>query len=264
MLQAQKLPRYKHFSLQISVGPYRSFVDNILDLAVARESSYVCVANVHMLVEAQRSKEYRKMVTGADIVTPDGMPLTRSLKLLNGVEQERVAGMDLMPDLLSRAEEAQLRVFFYGGQKSMLQKTEKYIRENYPQMQIAGLYSPPFRPLTAGEMDEVADLISESGANLVFVVLGCPKQEKWMAEMKGRIPAVMIGVGGALPVLIGDLKRAPMWMQRHSLEWVYRLMQEPTRLFKRYLVTNTIYLYLVISTKIHLMLLGNRFWNEAE
>jgi N-acetylglucosaminyldiphosphoundecaprenol N-acetyl-beta-D-mannosaminyltransferase len=264
MLQAQKLPRYKHFSLQISVGPYRSFVDNILDLAVARESSYFCVANVHMLVEAQRSKEYRKMVTGADIVTPDGMPLTKSLKFLNGVDQERVAGMDLLPDLLTRAEEEQLKVFFYGGHMTMLEKTETYIRKSYPAIQIAGLYSPPFRPLSNSEMDDVAGLITESGAQLVFVVLGCPKQEKWMSEMKGRIPAVMIGVGGALPVLIGDLKRAPLWMQRHSLEWLYRLMQEPKRLFKRYLVTNTIYLYLVISTKLHLMLLGNRFWKEGE
>ena len=111
---------------------------------------------------------------------------------------------------------------------------------------------------------KVRDIFLIFAIYLVFVVLGCPKQEKWMSEMKGRIPAVMIGVGGALPVLIGDLKRAPLWMQRHSLEWLYRLMQEPKRLFKRYLVTNTIYLYLVISTKLHLMLLGNRFWNEAE
>ncbi|HEV2353038.1 MAG TPA: WecB/TagA/CpsF family glycosyltransferase [Puia sp.] len=264
MLQTQHLPRYKHFSLRISVGPYHSFVDNILALAVARESSYVCVANVHMLVEAQLSIEYRKIIKDADIVTPDGMPLTKSLRLLNGVHQERVAGMDLLPDLLAGAQEAQLKVFFYGGQKSMLQKTELFIRKNYPKIQIAGLYSPPFRALSNGEMDEVADLIKRSGAQLVFVVLGCPKQEKWMSEMKGRIPAVMVGVGGALPVLIGDLKRAPRWMQRNSLEWLYRLMQEPKRLFKRYLITNTIYVYLVISTKLHLMLLGNRFWNEAE
>ncbi len=261
--QPRRLPRYKHFSLQISLGPYRNFIDNILDLAVAHESSYVCIANVHMLVEAQRSAEFRRMLREADIVTPDGMPLTKSLKLLNGVDQERVAGMDLLPDLLTRAENEQLKVFFYGGQLSMLEKTESYIRKNYPNIQIAGLYSPPFRALSQPEMDEIADHITDSDANLVFVVLGCPKQEKWMSEMKGRIPAVMIGVGGALPVLIGDLKRAPLWMQRNSLEWLYRLMQEPTRLFKRYLVTNTIYLYLVISTKIHLMLIGKRLLTDA-
>ena len=261
--QPRRLPRYKHFSLQISLGPYRNFIDNILDLAVAHESSYVCIANVHMLVEAQRSAEFRKMLREADIVTPDGMPLTKSLKLLNGVEQERVAGMDLLPDLLARAEHEKLRVFFYGGEWPMLEKAEKYTKKNYPDIEIAGLYSPPFRPLSPGEMDEVAALISDSGAHLVFVVLGCPKQEKWMSEMKGKIPAVMIGVGGALPVLIGDLKRAPLWMQRNSLEWLYRLMQEPKRLFRRYLVTNTIYLYLVISTKIHLMLIGKRLLTDA-
>ena len=146
----------------------------------------------------------------------------------------------------------------------MLQKADSFIRKNYPEIEIAGMYSPPFRPLSESEMDVVADVIKESGAQLVFVILGCPKQEKWMCEMKGRIPAVMVGVGGALPVLIGDLKRAPRWMQRNSLEWLYRMMQEPKRLFKRYLITNTIYIYLVISTKLHLMLLGNRFWKETE
>jgi N-acetylglucosaminyldiphosphoundecaprenol N-acetyl-beta-D-mannosaminyltransferase len=264
MLHARTLPRYKHFSLQISVGPYQRFIDNIMDLAVARESSYVCVANVHMLVEAQRSMEFRNVLNKADIVTPDGMPLTKSLKLLNGVNQERVAGMDLLPDLLARAQHEKLSVFFYGGEWSTLEKTERYMRNNYPDIEIAGMYSPPFRPLSAEEMDEVAAKVAASEAHLVFVVLGCPKQEKWMAQMKGKIPAVMIGVGGALPVLIGDLKRAPRWMQQSSLEWLYRLMQEPKRLFKRYLVTNTIYLYLVISTKIHLMLIGKRLLNDSE
>ncbi|HEY6901746.1 MAG TPA: WecB/TagA/CpsF family glycosyltransferase, partial [Puia sp.] len=247
-----------------SVGPYRTFLDKIMELAHSHESSYVCVANVHMLVEAQQSTDFRHVLTEADIVTPDGMPLTKSLKLLNGVDQERVAGMDLLPDLLARSEKEQMKVFFYGGPLAMLQKTENHVRTNYPDIQLGGLYSPPFRPLSGREMDEVAQMISDSGANIVFVVLGCPKQERWMHMMKGKIPAVMIGIGGALPVMIGDMKRAPVWMQRNSLEWLYRLMQEPKRLFKRYLVTNSIYLYLVITAKMRLMLSGKKLISELE
>jgi len=111
------------------------------------------------------------------------------------------------------------------------------------------MYSPPFRWLTEGEEEKIVSNIANSGANMVFVALGCPKQERWMSEMKNQIPAVMVGVGGALPVLVGLQKRAPVWMQKNSLEWFYRLMQEPRRLFKRYFVTNSMFLYLLFKEK---------------
>lgn len=250
--------KQKHLSLKISLGPYRAFIDHILELAHNKQSSYVCVANVHMLIEAKNDKSFRRAIIGADIVTPDGMPLARALKLLYGINQDRVAGMDLLPDLLAQAEKDGLSVFFYGGSPGMLERATAFTKSNYPDLELAGTYSPPFRPLSATEMQEVATLISSSGANIVFVVLGCPKQEKWMFQMKGKIPAVMIGIGGALPVLIGEQKRAPKWMQKYSLEWSYRLIQEPRRLFKRYLVTNSSYLVLLFGQKVKLMFLNKK------
>jgi N-acetylglucosaminyldiphosphoundecaprenol N-acetyl-beta-D-mannosaminyltransferase len=239
----------KNISLKISTGSYESFIANIVNLAKVRQSSYVCVANVHMLIEAYWDRSFQKIVLGADIVTPDGMPLAKSLKLLYGLKQDRVCGMDLLPDLLKESITNNLSVYFYGGTQKMLDQTGSYIEENYPSVNVAGFYSPPFRPLSAEEEDEIAEKINNSGANIVFVVLGCPKQERWMAGMKNKINAVMIGIGGALPVMIGMQQRAPKWMQDYSLEWLYRLKQEPKRLFKRYFVTNSLFLILLTYVK---------------
>lgn len=208
-------------------------------------SNYACVANVHMLVEAKKDPLFAGVVSDAYMVTPDGMPLTWALKLIYGITQERVAGMDLLPDLIHEAEKEKIPVYFYGGEQDILDKTNEYLQANYPDLITAGLYSPPYRKLSSVEEEEIVQKINKSGAKLVFVVLGCPKQEKWMAAMKGRINAVMVGVGGALPVMVGSQKRAPIWMQHAGLEWFYRLVREPSRLFKRYAVTNTIFLFLL-------------------
>lgn len=237
-------PRKKLLALQIVSGDYQEFVDHLIHLAKSKISSYTCVANVHMLVEAHKDKDFAEVVNGADIVTPDGMPLAKGLKFIYGEKQDRVAGMDLLPDLLRESEKESLPVYFYGGTQEMLDTTEKFCKENYPELKIAGLHSPPFRALSKAEEEVIVQEINNSGARFVFVALGCPKQEKWMAAMKGRINACMIGIGGALPVMVGMQKRAPFWMQKFSLEWLYRLAQEPRRLFKRYFQTNTLFIYL--------------------
>jgi N-acetylglucosaminyldiphosphoundecaprenol N-acetyl-beta-D-mannosaminyltransferase len=238
----------KLYSLFITTGTYKSFIERICKLANDKTSSYVCVANVHMVMEAHRSESFSRIVNDADMVTPDGMPLVTSLKKLYGVQQDRVAGMDLLPDLMNQAERLSIPVYFYGGTEEILIRTREYISEKFPGIIFAGSYSPPFRPLTSEESQAIADQIGESGAQLVFVVLGCPKQEIWMGSMKGKINACMVGIGGALPVLIGMQKRAPVWMQRRSLEWLFRLGQEPKRLFKRYAVTNIAYSWLMFKT----------------
>ncbi len=242
----------KIISLQISNGSYRSFIDRILALAKNNQSSYICVANVHMTIEAHWDTKFASMVNGADLVTPDGMPLAKAMKLLYGIKQERVAGMDLLPDLLLKAQEEQLGVFFYGGTDEMLQRTKEYILKLYPQLSKHEYFSPPFKPLTEEEEVVIIDKINNSGAHLVFVALGCPKQEKWMSGMKGKINSCMLGIGGALPVMIGMQKRAPQWMQKLSLEWVFRLYQEPKRLFKRYLITNSLFIILLIKDLINI------------
>lgn len=233
--------------LSVTTGRYSDFIDKIKHLALSNKSSYVCVANVHMLVEAHNNKSFADIVNSADIVTPDGTPLVWALRLLHKYTQDRVAGMDLLPDLLKQSEQDNIPVYFFGGTEEMIKKTVQFLKVKYPQLTVAGYYSPPFRPLTDTEKTEIERNINRSDAKIVFAVLGCPKQEKWMASMKGKINACMVGIGGALPVLIGEQKRAPKWMQKCGLEWLYRFMQEPRRLAKRYFVTNSIFIWLLLK-----------------
>jgi N-acetylglucosaminyldiphosphoundecaprenol N-acetyl-beta-D-mannosaminyltransferase len=233
------------FNFPINVGKYQDYIEYIMDSAASGRSQYVYVANVHMVVEAFWNKSFNENVRHAGLVTPDGKPLTWALRLLHGIKQDRVAGMDILPALLKQSEKRKTPVYIYGGTETLLSRTQLYLGNNYPDLCIKGLYSPPFRDLTPEEEARTIERINSSGAKLVFVVLGCPKQESWMANMAGKINAVMIGIGGALPVLIGMQKRAPKWMQNAGLEWLFRLLQEPRRLFKRYFVTNSIFLYLL-------------------
>ncbi len=235
----------KNFSL--STGTYSQFTDKVIEWAAARKPAMICVANVHMFVEAQNDAFFLDIVNNADMVTPDGKPLCWALKWLYGTTQERVAGMDLLPDLLGRMGKDALSVYFYGGSPQMLDRTKAYLEENYPLVKLVGMYSPPFRPLTVAENNQVIEHINIARPNVVFVILGCPKQEKWMAAVKGRINALAIGVGGALPVMTGMQKRAPLWMQHAGLEWFYRLMQEPRRLFKRYAQTNSHFIWVIMK-----------------
>ncbi|WP_305951735.1 WecB/TagA/CpsF family glycosyltransferase [Emticicia oligotrophica] len=242
----------KHFflSVNISLGKYQEFIDKFAAYAKDRASSYVCVCNVHMTIEAYFDKEFATVVNQADIVTPDGLPLGKGLDFLYGIKQDRVSGPDLMPSLLERAEKDGLGVYFYGSTDEILLKLTTFCKSRYPNLIISGSISPPFRVLSEDEKNEHINQINSSGANIVFVALGCPKQEKWMASMKSKINAIMLGVGGAFPMLVGVEKRAPLWMQKFMLEWFFRLIQDPKRLFKRYLVTNTYFVILLLREKI--------------
>lgn len=248
------LHKTRIISIDVSTGNYQSFIDAILEYGRKRQSSYVCFANVHMLVEAYFSKDFQHMVNRADVVTPDGIPVSKSFQLFHNIKQERIDGMGCLPRLLPYITESRQSVYFYGSTEEMLKETRLFLQENYPALRIAGMYSPPFRPLTQHEKDTISKTITASEANIVFVILGCPKQEQWMSEMKGRIPAVMLGLGAALPVLIGKLKRAPQWMQTFYLEWLFRVCQDPRRLLKRYTVTNSVFAYLLVKE-----LIRNRF-----
>jgi N-acetylglucosaminyldiphosphoundecaprenol N-acetyl-beta-D-mannosaminyltransferase len=198
-----------------------------------------------MLIEAHQDKTFRSVVNNANIATPDGMPLAKSLGVLYGKSQDRVAGMDLFPSLLKESEERELSVFLYGSTEEVLTKIIERIKKDHPGLKIAGYYSPPFRVLTEIEKKEIIDLINGSGPDFVMVALGCPKQEKWMAEHKNKINSCMLGVGGAFPVYAGVQDRAPQWVQNISMEWAYRLIQEPKRLWKRYVITNSLFILLM-------------------
>ncbi|MFD1144942.1 WecB/TagA/CpsF family glycosyltransferase [Larkinella insperata] len=233
-------------SLNLSLGNYQQFQEEIITAAKARQAGSVCFANVHMTIEAKFNSGIAEAVNGADWVLCDGVPLLWSLQWLYGVKQNRATGLDMLPDLLQTAEKTGVSVFFYGSTPEILQQTTDVCRVKHPKLSIAGTLSPPFRPLTPEEDEQVIKQITKSGAGLVFVSLGCPKQEMWMAKMRGRIPAVLLGIGGALPVLAGDVKRSPEWMQRAGLEWLFRFVMEPRRLFKRYAVTNSLYTWYLV------------------
>jgi N-acetylglucosaminyldiphosphoundecaprenol N-acetyl-beta-D-mannosaminyltransferase len=237
-------------SVLISTGRYDDQVTRILDLGRERSSSYVVCVNAHMVAEAWRDPAFAVVVNEADISAPDGMPVMRMLQMVHGVRQERVAGNDLMPSVIAGAESRGLRLFLYGSTAAVLEKIKARIARDHPDLVLAGTYSPPFRNLTTEDLDQHADRIQASEANIVLVALGCPRQERWMASMKGKIDSVMLGVGGAFPLYAGIDTRAPLIVRQLSLEWMVRLLLEPRRLWKRYLVTNSIFIWLSVRTLI--------------
>jgi N-acetylglucosaminyldiphosphoundecaprenol N-acetyl-beta-D-mannosaminyltransferase len=225
----------------IDVLDWGQALGHILDWGSRRESRYVCICNVHSVVTAARVSEFGRVVAQADMATADGAPVAWMLRRLGFAGQQRINGPDLMWRLCAEAERRGLPVYFYGSTVETLILLETRLREHFKNLVISGCYSPPFRPMSADEERAEAQRINASGAAVVFAGLGCPKQEMWMARQRGEINAVMIGVGAAFDYHAGTVKRAPLWMQHAGLEWLHRLASEPGRLWKRYLVTNTIF-----------------------
>jgi N-acetylglucosaminyldiphosphoundecaprenol N-acetyl-beta-D-mannosaminyltransferase len=239
--------KYRIISIQLEALPCSTFMERSLELAEARQSSSVCFANVHMCIEAWRDSAFAEVVNSADLVAPDGKPLAMVLGKLSGTRQERIAGMDLFPKYLAAAASRGLSVFFYGSTQELLTRLVSRAKTEHPSLQVVGWHSPPFRPLSGQEEQEIIDIINVSGAQMVFIALGCPKQERWMAAMRGRVRSAMFGVGNAFSVYAGMERRAPRWMQQLALEWLFRLCQEPRRLLGRYLIGNTLFLLLLMS-----------------
>lgn len=208
----------------------------------ARLSKYVCICNVHSVVTAQQDQAFAKVLQHADMATPDGAPVAWVLRRQGYKTQRRINGPDLMWRYLREAERRKQVVFFYGSTDDTLEALKLVLLREFPALLIGGMESPPFRQLSAEEDQAYVDQINDSGAAVVFVGLGCPKQEIWMAAHRGRINAVMVGVGAAFDYHAGIVKRAPKWMQHNGFEWLHRLSSEPRRLWKRYLVTNTIFI----------------------
>ena len=214
----------------------------IMRWAALRESRLVCLCNVHTVISAQHDLALRAAVDSADLATPDGAPLAWLMRRRGCAEQQRISGPDLMWRILAEAERLQLSVFLFGSSDVTLAQLNIRIQSAFPQLQLAGLLAPPFRAMTAQEDAAVTTTIQASGAQLLMVGLGCPKQEIWMANHRQQVHAVMMGVGAAFDYHAGTLRRAPLAWQRYGLEWLYRLAMEPSRLFKRYLLTNTLFL----------------------
>ena len=205
------------------------------------ESRYVCICNAHSVVTVGQDPAFGKVVAEADMATPDGAPVAWMIRKLGFKDQQRINGPDLMWKYCALAALRNESIYLYGGTPETLVILQARLAQQFPGLVIAGAVSPPFRTLSAEEDAVAVDSINASGAGTVWVSLGCPKQELWMAAHRGRINAVMIGVGAAFDYHAGTILRAPLWMQNAGLEWFYRLVSEPRRLWKRYLVTNTLF-----------------------
>lgn len=237
---------------------YAHASDLTLGWANAHASRYVCVATVNNVMESYDSPAFRRLMNEADLVTPDGMPLVWGLKLLGHRKATRVYGPDLTPIVLQKAMENRTPVGFYGSSPAVLERLQRVVAERFPTLQIAYAFSPPFRPVTAEEDEEIVAAINRSGARILFIGLNTPKQDFWMAAHRGRVQAVMLGVGAAFDFLAGTKSQAPRWMMRNGLEWLYRLATEPRRLWKRYLKHNPRFVVLFA-----LQLVGWRKFPEA-
>ncbi len=225
----------------VDVINWQEAIDRIFEWASARESKVVCICAVHSIVTARQNRAHAQNLMTADMVTPDGAPVAWTVKWKGHPSQQRISGPDLMLKACEHAAKTGEKFFLYGGTPTSLSRLEEMLRAKFPTLDIAGTFSPPFRELTDEEDAAIVERIHSSGAGIVWVGLGCPKQEAWMHAHRGRIKAVMVGVGAAFDFHAGVIKRAPLWMQRSGLEWVHRMAQDPRRLVKRYLVTNTIF-----------------------
>ena len=200
---------------------------------------YICFSNVHTLVTAVENDGYREALDGSDITFPDGAPVAARLRASGNARARRVAGPDFMREVMKETADGSVKHFFYGSTPETLSALKRELKRRYPSLCIAGAYAPPFGKLSESEEKEIVGIINDASPDIVWVGLGAPVQELFMASHKKLFKGVMMGVGAAFDFLAGTKKRAPLFMQRLRLEWLYRLITEPKRLAGRYFVTNT-------------------------
>ena len=221
----------------------RYLTDNLEEL----RGKYICVSNVHTTVMSYEDEAYRNIQNSAAMVLPDGKPLSVVSRMRGFKEAQKVSGPDLMPEMFRLSEEKGYTHYFYGSTDETLDKLKEALLVKYPKLKIVGMYSPPFRPLTKEEDGEIIRQINDTSPDFIWIGLGAPKQEQWMYAHRDKLCGVMLGVGAGFDFHAGTVKRAPIWMQKCGLEWLYRLTQDPKRLFKRYVVTNTKFLWLILK-----------------
>lgn len=219
------------------------FIDNNLK---ELSGKYICVANVHTTVMASENEEYRKIQNEAVLALPDGGPLSKVGRKRGFSEMQRTTGPDFMREIFKLSKENNYKHYFVGGTQETLDLMIENLEKEFSGINICGCFSPPFRDMTIDEDQELITQIKSAGPDFIWVGLGAPKQEIWMYSHKELFDGVMVGVGAGFDYFAGNIKRAPMWMQKSNLEWLYRLIQEPSRLFKRYLITNTKFIFNVI------------------
>ena len=243
------MQRCNLFGISFSVTNYEELTAQIIDTVVTHPAPHGAVAAlaVHGLMEGYNDPVLRQQINSLEWVVPDGQPVRWALNYFNGLQlKRRVYGPALMLHLLESAAAKQVPVFFYGSKQTTLDLLQQQLLQKFPGLRIVGAQADRFRESTEAEKQQDRDTITRSGAKLVFVGRGCPRQEKWVAENKAHIPAILVAVGAAFDFHAGTVKQAPAWMQDNGMEWLYRLVQEPRRLWKRYLVTNTQFLFVFL------------------
>jgi exopolysaccharide biosynthesis WecB/TagA/CpsF family protein len=235
--------RHLLFGVPVSAVSCAEAERAVLAAARARRPALVDHLSVHGLAEAQRDPAFREALARFDLVAPDGQPVRWALNALHGTQlRERVYGPALMERLCAEASREGIGVYLYGGRPGVVARLRERLTRRHPGLRIVGAESPPFRPLSVVEDAATVERIERSGAGLVFIGLGCPKQELFAAAHAGRISAVQVCVGAAFDFLAGAKPMAPGWMQAHGFEWLFRLASEPRRLWRRYLVANSVFL----------------------
>ncbi|MBE9080051.1 WecB/TagA/CpsF family glycosyltransferase [Romeria aff. gracilis LEGE 07310] len=242
-----QLPKVSVTGSPVTALPFKEQISIMVAWAKHHSSRMVCVANVHMLMESRGNSRLRPALESADLVAPDGMPLVWVMRSLGVERQDRVAGMDIFLALCQESVKFDIPVFLLGSTWDVLDKMKVRLKHEFPNLKLAGMESPPFRELAESEDAELIERINNSGAGFTFVSLGCPKQECWMADRQGKIKSVMVGIGGVFPVYAGMKKHAPNWIRNNGLEWLYRLVQEPRRLWKRYFTTIPPFVWLALQ-----------------
>lgn len=218
-----------------------NYIENNLE---SLRGNYICVSNVHTTVMAYEDESYRKVQNGGAFVLPDGRPLSIVQQIRGFKEAGRVTGPDIMGEIFKISLEKGYKHYFYGSTEDTLRVLREKLNEKYPKLDIVGMYSPTFKDIMVEEEREILEQIDNEQTDFLWVGLGAPKQEKWMFLHKGKLNSVMIGVGAGFDYYSEKINRAPGWMQKCSLEWLYRLIQDPKRLWKRYFITNNKFIYL--------------------
>jgi N-acetylglucosaminyldiphosphoundecaprenol N-acetyl-beta-D-mannosaminyltransferase len=244
--------------MRVDATSYEDASRRVVRWARDGRSAYVCVATVHMIMEAFDSSAFRRVVNGADLVTPDGRPLVWALRILGVGGATQVRGTDLTTHVVERAAREGIPIGLYGGTPDLLEAFVGILEERFPGVRVGCQIAPPFRPLRPEEDETVTKEILSSGARILFVGIGCPKQERWMEAHKGRIPAVMLGVGAAFDFHTGRVRQAPAWMQVAGLEWLFRLLMTPKRLWKRYARHNPRFVVLFLLQLLGLLRSGRK------
>ena len=249
--------KQKIISFYVNIITITEFIESIKNFLLLKKGHYICVSNVHQCIEAYKDNKFAKVINNADLAIPDGRPIYWALKLLNHKKTEHLPGYDITKALCEFASKNHLKVGFYGGDPQSLQKCVKVLNNEFKQLEIDYAYSPPFRKLDNNEKKKIIENINKSEIQLLFVCLGCPKQEYWIAEHKKYFKCTSIGIGEVVDLISKKTSLTPKWIQNIGLRWLFRLMAEPKRLFWRYFSTNLKFIYLFFKQYLKFKLYKN-------